>query len=38
VQRVGSGAEPHDDCEVARQWLYEQGTPVQSRPQLKIFR
>lgn len=38
VQRVGSGVEAHDDCEVARQWLYEQGTPVQARPQLNIFR
>ncbi len=37
VQRIGSGHEPHDDCEVARRWLYEQGTPVQSRPQLRIF-
>jgi UDP-N-acetylmuramoyl-L-alanyl-D-glutamate--2,6-diaminopimelate ligase len=36
-QHIGSGSEPHDDCEIARQWLYEQGTPVQSRPQLKIF-
>jgi len=38
TQRVGSGTQVHDDCEVARRWLYAQGTPVQTRPQLRIFR
>jgi len=37
-QRVGSGKQQHDDCQVARDWLYAQGTPVQTRPQLRIFR
>ncbi|QDU29612.1 MurE-like ligase [Anatilimnocola aggregata] len=36
-QRIGSGKQSHDDCEVARKWLYEQATPVQTRPQLRIF-
>lgn len=37
TQRIGSGVQPHDDCEVARRWLYAQATPVQTRPQLRVF-
>jgi UDP-N-acetylmuramoyl-L-alanyl-D-glutamate--2,6-diaminopimelate ligase len=38
TQRIGSGVQPHDDCEVARRWLYGQATPAQPRPQLRVFR
>ncbi|WP_254509670.1 Mur ligase family protein [Anatilimnocola floriformis] len=38
TQRVGSGVQKHDDCEVARNWLYSQAEPVQTGPQLRIFR
>lgn len=38
TQRVGSGTQEHDDCEAARRWLYAQEKPVQTRPQLRIFR
>lgn len=37
TQRIGSGVQPHDDCAVARNWLYEQAEPVQMRPQLRVF-
>jgi UDP-N-acetylmuramoyl-L-alanyl-D-glutamate--2,6-diaminopimelate ligase len=37
TQRIGSGLQAHDDCGVARRWLYEQATPAQTRPQLRVF-